>query len=207
MQVERLSWSELVPHIGIEEVDDELDKRTTRIFDDLRQVASVCNEDGTLIVRLKARKNEFILARDQYLRTVLHLAAGIGHTRLLKCLVHAGAPINVRDGIGQTALTISLHKNNDAASVFLIESGACVQEYYYENTVSPLAIAKLHKNDDIVEFLEKRIGDEKRVLDHVSKFFPKKISGSPVDMNVDHVNHKENFSRALNINIGDQKNT
>ena len=130
----------------------------------------------------------------------------MGHTRQLKCLVHAGAPINVRDGIGQTALTISLHKNNNAVSVFLIKSGACVQEEYYENTVSRLAIAKLHKNDVVVELIEERIRDEKRVLDHVSKFFPENISGSSVDT-YDHFNQKENFSRALNINIGDQKNT
>ena len=85
MQVDRLSWSELIPYIGLEAINDELDNRTTQIFDDLRQVASVCSEDATLIARLRSWKNDqLFLARDQYLRTVLHLATNNGTHKTIK---------------------------------------------------------------------------------------------------------------------------
>ena len=209
MQVAQLSWSELLPNIGIKDVNVELDKRTSVIYNGLRQLASVCSRDNNLVARIVAQKDVLFPARDQYLRSVLHIAAADVNTRLIKCLVQAGAPLNLRDGIGQTALTISLHLNNNAASVFLIESGACVQEEYYENTVSPLSIANVNKNTDIVELLEEQIGKQQRLLDHVSSFFDNRTA-DPL-MNVDSVPNNsqkgDEISRALNINVGDQKNT
>ena len=56
-------------------------------------------------------------ARDQYLRSVLHFAAFEGNTRLVKCLVLAGAEINLQDGIGQMRLTLLLHNSHDAAAL------------------------------------------------------------------------------------------
>ena len=67
----------------------------------------------------------------------------------------AGAPINIRDGIGQTALLIALHYNHDSSSMFLIENGLYVLEDFFEHTVSPLTIAQLKKNNLVIEFIDR----------------------------------------------------
>ena len=122
----------------------------------------------------------------------------------------AGAPINIRDGIGQTALTIALHYNHDLSSMFLIENGSYVLEDFFEHTISPLAIAQLKKNNLVIELIEKRISEKKRVIEHVSSYFSHACAE---DMEVEtpanptNCDSSQNFSRAINISVGDQKNT
>ena len=43
---------------------------------------------------MKSPSAEWLPARDQYLRSILHLPAFQGNTRLVKCLVYAGAVVN-----------------------------------------------------------------------------------------------------------------
>jgi ankyrin repeat protein len=102
------------------------DRRTKQMFDGLRQLASVCMVDENLLSRIEAQYDVWAPARDQYLWSVQHLAA-FGNTKLVKCLVLAGAEINLQDGIGQTPLTLALHKSHDAAAHFLIEIGSVLQ--------------------------------------------------------------------------------
>ena len=57
-------------------------------------------------------------------------------------VIYAGAAVNKKDGIGQTVLTVALHKDHVNTAKYLIESGASVDEEFYKTTISPLDIAK-----------------------------------------------------------------
>ena len=91
--------------------------------------------------------------------------------------------------------------------MFLIENGSYVLEDFFEHTVSPLAIAQL-KNNLVIELIEKRISEEKKVIEHVSSYFSQ---ASAEDMEVEtpadptNCDSSQNFSRAININVGDQR--
>lgn len=170
------------------------------------QLASVCMVDENLITRIEAQYDAWAPARDQYLRSVQHLAAFEGNTRLVKCLVLAGAEINLQDGIGQTPLTLALHKSHDAAAHFLIEIGSVLQQEYFENTVCPLDIAKTKDNLTMKEHIERKLYEEERINKHVSSCFSGLVDPDP-PMEVDPIEPDNAFSRHLNINVGDQKNT
>ena len=172
------SWSELLPEIGVPEVNKELDERTKLIFDGLRHLASLCRRDNDLIQRVKAQSVEWLPARDQYLRSILHLAAFQGNTRLVKCLVYAGAEVNLDDGIGQTPLTLALHKGHDATSTFLINNGATVQEEYFTCTVCPLSIAINKNSSHMVEVIKNKLSEEKCMNDKLSANFAKLNEGT-----------------------------
>jgi ankyrin repeat protein len=62
--------------------------------------------------KIKEFRGTWYPATDQYDRTVLHLAALNGNTKLVVGLINSGARINARDGIDQTALTLALHKEH-----------------------------------------------------------------------------------------------
>ena len=55
MEVEKLTWKELLLKIGVKEINAELDKRTKSIFDSICQLASVCDQDSNLTARLAAQ--------------------------------------------------------------------------------------------------------------------------------------------------------
>ena len=56
MEVEKLTWKELLPKIGVKEINDELDKCTKSIFNSIRQLA-----------RLAGQTEWWLPARDQFL--------------------------------------------------------------------------------------------------------------------------------------------
>ena len=60
-----------------------------------------------------------------------------GNTKLAYALVNAGALINEKDGIGQSALTLALHKDHHNTARKLIECGSSVHELFYKNTIAP----------------------------------------------------------------------
>lgn len=150
-------WSELISQIVITEVNEELDRRTKEVYDGLRHLASVCRSDNNLTTRLKSQINEWSPVRNQYLRSVLHLATFQGNTRLVKCSVFAGAEVNIKDGIGQTALTLALHKCHDATAYFLIDNGAVLEEEYFTDTVCPLPVAESKGNTLMFKLSEDRL--------------------------------------------------
>ena len=125
-----------------------------------------------LVTGLKERQGEWQSAKDQYERTVLHLAALHGNTKLVRCLVLSGAHINAKDGIHQTPLTLSLHKNHINTAKFLLEIGANVSEFFFfKETASPLEIAKVKNLDILVAMIENRQQYEKDVNDYLALEF------------------------------------
>ena len=134
--VSELTWEQLVQKIGVSEANKELDKRTKEIFDTLKDLTSVYNNDNSLQERVKVLKPVWYPARDQYKRTVLHLAALTGNTRLVRALVFVGALVNEQDGISQTPLTLALHKSHVNTAKFLIDVGASVDNTFIEHPIA-----------------------------------------------------------------------
>lgn len=131
------------------------------------------------------------------------LAAMSGNTRLVRGLVYAGAKINEEDGIGQTPLTLALHKGHTFTAKFLVDVGSCLDNCFFTNTVAPLEIAKVKEDTIMVDAIKNKIADQDKVFQHVYNFFPKEDADSKeMDCAEGH-----NFARVLNINVGDQKNT
>ncbi len=205
MTTSNLSWSELVSKIGVPEVNAELDKRFKAIYEILRDLTSAYTSDGSLTERVIAFKDEWLAARDQYERTIIHMASLNGNTRLVRCLIYSGCPINIRDGIGQTPLTIALHMGHTITAKFILESGASVRDCFFQNTVPPLEIAKVKEDTIMISLIERKIKEEEDILHHVGRFFPAKTEDRAEGMEEDKA--KVNFARNLNINVGDQKNT
>ena len=205
MSVSNLSWSELVSKIGVPEVNAELDKRFKAIFETLRDLTSAYTSDSSLTERVMALKDEWLAARNQYERTVIHMASLNGNTRLVRCLIYSGCPINIRDGIGQTPLTIALHMGHTITAKFILESGASVRDCFFQSTVPPLEIAKVKEDTIMITLIENKIKEEEDVVQHVRTFFPEKTEDREEGM--EEGNAEVNFARSLNINVGDQKNT
>ena len=64
------SWSDLRANVGLQEVNNELDERTNRIFKTLRDITSVSYSNTELCKKIQNFKNEWYPATDQYERTV-----------------------------------------------------------------------------------------------------------------------------------------
>ena len=206
--MENPNWKELVSNIGLSEVNAELDKRFESTFKTLRDIASVCTTDNSLIERVIALKADWLPARDQYERTVIHLASMNGNTRLVRGLIYSGCPVNIRDGIGQTPLTLALHMGQTVTAKFLLETGASVRNTFFPNTIPPLEIAKLKDDVVMISLIEKRIEEEEFILRHTNSFLCSSGDNHDIEIeNNDNIASRKNFSRALNINVGDQKNT
>jgi ankyrin repeat protein len=108
MTMNNLDWPQLIAKIGLKEANTELDNRFNHIFATLRDLVSA--------------------ARDQYERSVLHVASLNGKTRLVRCLIFSGCPINIRDGIDQTALTLALHGVHTLPAKCILDNGASVRD-------------------------------------------------------------------------------
>ena len=150
-------------------------------------------------------------AIDQYERTVLHVAALNGNSRLVCSLINAGANISSKDGIGQTALTLALHMEHWNTAKYLIEYGASVNDVFYKDTIAPLEIATLKENSALVMQITQKIREEKEIVEKVASLY--REMAMPVDttvsneMEVSSAEDAINYTRSLNINVGDQKNT
>ena len=100
------TWEDLCEKIGLG-ANAELDRRLASIFNTLRDITSVTS-NNSLKHKVSELKYSWLPAIDQYKRTILHLAALNGNTRLVCALMDSGARINVKDGIGQSPLTLVL---------------------------------------------------------------------------------------------------
>ncbi len=92
-----LSCSKLRGKIGLNGVNKE--ERTNRMFNKLRQIATTSFSNIELCDKLKTIKSSWDDVIDQYKRSVLHLVALNGNTRLVVGLTNSGACINARDGL------------------------------------------------------------------------------------------------------------
>ena len=125
------SWSDLVTQIGLVEVNEELDKRVKAVYETLYDLTTVCSSNCSLFERITALMDTWHPEKDKYERNVVHFAAVNGNTRLVRVLIYAGCPINERDGIGQTALTLALHKGHANTAKFLIGVRATVDVEFF----------------------------------------------------------------------------
>ena len=114
-----------------------------------------------------ALKSQWLPARDQYERAVIHLASMNGNTRLVRGLIYSGCPVNIRDGIGQTPLTLALHMDQTVTAKFLLETGASVRNTFFLNTIPPLEIAKLKDDGMMISLIEKKIEEEEVTLQKI----------------------------------------
>jgi len=186
-------WEGLICKIGDPQANRELDRRINEIFATLRDITSICTSQVALTSKVKALKATWSPARDQYKRSVLHLAALNGNTRLVCALIKSGAQVNVRDGIGQTPLTLSLHMNHFNTAKVLIDAGSS----------SPLEIASVNNTAQITDLIQNKILLESSVIDEVSRHFSKITALDDESMDTS----STNYSRCVNITVGDQKNT
>ena len=202
------SWSDFRANIGLQDVNNELDERTNRIFKTLRDIASLSYSNTELGNKIRVLKNDWYSATDQYERTVLHLAALNGNTRLVVGLVHCGARINARDGIGQTALTLALHKEHFSTAKKLIENGATLENELFFDTIPPLQIARVKGNEFMSSLIEEKIEKEKEIKKYFASYFkPSSSSECTGDAAASEERGIPNYGRLLDINVGDQKNT
>ena len=110
---------------------------------------------------------------DQYERTILHLAALNGNTRLICALVDSGARINAKDGIGHFPLTLALHMGHPNTAKLLNEYGASVNNIFFENTVPPIEFAQVKENAALIDQIESKIKEEQSIIEKVGTYFAK----------------------------------
>jgi len=206
MNVSTLDWKHLIEEIGLPEVNEELDKRIKDIYRELQDLASICCRDNTLTERLKLQRQSWLAARDQFLRNVLHLAALDGNFNLVRCLVYSGGPINDKDGIGQTPLTLALHKGHKALSEWLIENGATIEDEDFPDTIPPLEIVETKHELHLKETIVAKLRRNAEIGEYFAQFYTT-TERPEVNLVEDMETNSVNFARSLNINVGDQKNT
>ena len=136
-------------------------------------------------------------------RSVIHVASLNGNTRLVRCLVYAGCPINGRDGIGQTLLTLALHSGHTITAKVLLDCGASVRDELFKDTVPPLEIAHVKEDKIMFNLIEQKIREEQQIIKHVNSFYENLSEESAMCGTEDGLN----IACVLNINVGDQKNT
>ena len=215
--LESASWVALIANIGIPMVNEVLDSRMDHLFAKLQVLASSMSDSG-LVKKLEEKREEWQPAKDKYKRTVLHLAAMNGNTKLVRGLVLAGAHVNAKDGIHQTPLTLSLHKDRINTYKYLVEIGSNISDDFFKETASPMEIVKLKKMDILVAMIERRQLYERNVTDFLASEFQQifnqqgqsrseKEICEDMDISVASLSSDKNYARMLNINVGDQKNT
>ena len=197
------SWEVLRGKIGLEGANKELDERIKDIYNKLHDITSV-SSNLTLFKKLQELKPLWLPAIDQYERTVLHLVALNGNTKLACALVNAGALINEKDGIGQSALTLALHKEHHNTARKLIECGASVNEIFYKNTIAPIEIARVKDNNTLVTQIENKLKGGQEIISKVGSLF--KACANSKESVAEKKASCQKHSRFLD-NIGDQKNT
>ena len=165
-----LYWSQLICKMGLKEVNKTLDKHFETIFETLRDISSVYTNDSSLIERLCSIRSEWLHARDQYERSVLHVASLNGNTWLVRCLVYAGCPIDTRDGIGQTPLTLTLHSGHTITAKVFLDCSALVRDELFKDSVPPLEIARVKGDNIMFNLMEQKIREEDQIINHVNSF-------------------------------------
>ena len=77
--MEHLEWPELICKIGIKDVNEELNKHFSSVIRLLQDIASVNTCENYLTDRINSLKGTRLPARDQFERSVLHVASMNGN--------------------------------------------------------------------------------------------------------------------------------
>ena len=172
MNISSLGWEDLRTKIGIGQVNEELDNRMKIIYNELQDLATILSNKRTLIEQLSQRQERWLPAFDQFERNVLHHGTLRGNYKLVRCLVYGGAPLNNRDGIGQTPLTLALHKGHIIISKWLVENGASIEADFFRDTVPPLEIIDAKPDLSILkELVTTKLIANAKVLEHIERFY------------------------------------
>ena len=126
-----------------------------------------------------------------------------GNTRLVRCLVYAGCPINNRDSIGQMPLTLALHSGHTITAKVLLDCGASVRDKLFKDTVPLLEIARVKEDNIMINLMEQKIREEDQIINHINYFY--KNMSEESGMVGTEEDGGPNIARVLNINVGDKK--
>ena len=91
--------------------------------------------------------------RDQKKRTPLIFAATNGHTPVVGFLISKGAEVNAKDSSGQTALLYAAKRSFNQAAALLLEKGAEVNVQSKKKRVTPLMLAAVWNNVELLQML------------------------------------------------------
>lgn len=89
---------------------------------------------------------------------LLTMLAGRGHLECVELVLARGVPVDVDDGVGQTALIHALRKGHGAVARLLLERGARVDLSVGALKETPLSLARESELDDVVALIEARGG-------------------------------------------------
>lgn len=101
---------------------------------------------------------EFLDPNSPAAAALLTMLAGRGHLVCVELVLARGVPVDVDDGLGQTALIHALRKGHGAVARLLLEKGARVDLTVGALQETPLSLARASKLDDIVALIEARGG-------------------------------------------------
>lgn len=98
-------------------------------------------------------KGADVESKDQKNRTPLIFAASNGHTSVVEFLASKGADVNARDSGGRSALSYASRRSFNETAKFLVEKGAEVNVQSKKRLVTPLMLAAVSDNQELVRLL------------------------------------------------------
>jgi len=104
-------------------------------------------------VQVLVGKGANVNVRDQKKRTPLIFAATNGHTPVVGFLISKGAEVNAKDSSGQTALLYAAKRSFNQAAALLLEKGAEVNVQSKKKRVTPLMLAAVWNNVELLQML------------------------------------------------------
>ena len=110
-------------------------------------------------VKVLVSKGANVNVQDQKKRTPLIFAATNGHTSIVEFLISKGAEVNAKDSGGRTALLYASKRSFNETAALLIDKGADVNVQSKKKGITPLMLAAVWDNVELVQMLLKQGAD------------------------------------------------